>query len=350
MNKFLLLFSTFIFIAPLFAKADNETLVISNQIYTAENLTNKNVQVQGKSELILTGLTPLTGSAIDLQSEDAWIILKEVKPSSVKSSYLASISINGAAFVDGVNGRLAIYAQGTAVIPHASGFKPLTVFSGENYEGEALQCEPHTYYKTLGSLNNKIKSFKLKRGYMVTFANNSDGTGYSRVFTADDQDMEIPVMPAYLHGTVSFIRVLKYQWVSKKGWGGGQTDAGYLDCTWNYDWSSSGKTTANIEYVPHKHKVYWPGWGLNDMQNITHVLGINEPDRPDQANATYEAAMAMMPDFQKSGLRITSPVTSDFYNSGDRHSLNSTATPIIIGWMLLPFTPIRLWVGGAPIG
>lgn len=315
MNKFLLLFSTFIFIAPLFAKADNETLVISNQIYTAENLTNKNVQVQGKSELILTGLTPLTGSAIDLQSEDAWIILKEVKPSSVKSSYLASISINGAAFVDGVNGRLAIYAQGTAVIPHASGFKPLTVFSGENYEGEALQCEPHTYYKTLGSLNNKIKSFKLKRGYMVTFANNSDGTGYSRVFTADDKDMEIPVMPAYLHGTVSFIRVLKYQWVSKKGWGGGQTDAGYLDCTWNYDWSSSGKTTANIEYVPHKHKVYWPGWGLNDMQNITHVLGINEPDRPDQANATYEAAMAMMPDFQKSGLRITSPVTSDFYNS-----------------------------------
>ena len=39
-------------------------------------------------------------------------------------------------------------------------------------------------------LNNRIRSFKLKRGYMVTFANNPGGRGYSRCFIADDADLE----------------------------------------------------------------------------------------------------------------------------------------------------------------
>lgn len=308
MKKLYSFIFSFLFAVCLFAQT---TMVDEKK--TLESLNNQTCILQGKSELHLTGTTPMVNSTIDLQSENAWVFIKEVKPSVVKSTYLSSIKINGQTFTDGGNGRVAIYAHGTVLIPHASTLKPLTVYTGEDFTGESMQCAVHTFYKNLGNFDNKIKSFKLKRGYMATFANNADGTGYSRVFTADEEDIEIN-MPTYLYETVSFIRVFKYQWVSKKGWGGSSTDAAYLNCTWHYNWSADGSTSSNIEFVPHKHKLHWPGWGMNDQQNITHALGVNEPDKSDQANATYEQVMDRIPEFFNSGLRITSPVTSDFYN------------------------------------
>ena len=44
-------------------------------------------------------------------------------------------------------------------------------------------------------LNNRIRSFKLKRGYMVTFSNNPAGRGYSRCFIADQADLEFASLP-----------------------------------------------------------------------------------------------------------------------------------------------------------
>ncbi len=122
-------------------------------------------------------------------------------------------------------------------------------------------------------------------------------------------------MPAELTGTVSFIRVFKHEWVTRKGWAGGQWEAGLTSCTWNYDWSSGGSTTQNIEYVPQKWSPSWPGWGLNNKENISHVLGFNEPDRPDQSNISMETALSLWPQFMNSGLRIGSPATSDAFNS-----------------------------------
>ena len=53
---------------------------------------------------------------------------------------------------------------------------------------------------------------------MATLATAADGTGYSRVFIADDKDLEFSIMPALLDKSISFIRVFDWEWVSKKGW------------------------------------------------------------------------------------------------------------------------------------
>ena len=52
---------------------------------------------------------------------------------------------------------------------------------------------------TSATLLNAIRSFKLKRGYMVTFALGKSGWGYSRCFIADKEDLEVPAMPAEIH-------------------------------------------------------------------------------------------------------------------------------------------------------
>ena len=44
---------------------------------------------------------------------------------------------------------------------------------------------------TNATLNNSFKSFKLKRGYMVTFALGKSGWGYSRCVIADQEDLEM---------------------------------------------------------------------------------------------------------------------------------------------------------------
>ena len=47
-------------------------------------------------------------------------------------------------------------------------------------------------------MNANISSFKLKRGYMATFAEFETGNGQSRNYVAADGDMEISVLPAAL--------------------------------------------------------------------------------------------------------------------------------------------------------
>src|SRR5690606_29894084 len=132
----------------------------------------------------------------------------------------SGVFINDEPLNVGANGRVAIYGNGTVIMPFGYGFKPLTIYSEENFDGNAKQLEIHNYHNNLGEFDNAIKSFKLKRGYMATFANGADGSGYSRVFIADEEDLEFSVMPAELYGAVSFIRVFKHEWVSKKGWCG----------------------------------------------------------------------------------------------------------------------------------
>ncbi|WNH10592.1 hypothetical protein [Thalassobellus suaedae] len=138
---------------------------------------------------------------------------------------------------------------------------PLEVFTEENYGGTSLQYEIVTPHKNLGAFDNNIKSFKLQQGYMATFASSADGTGYSRVYIADGADIEVPVMPPYLHGTVSFIRTMTFHPnVKKRGWCG----TGYpledliaTNSSWFYNWDTGVNTTSTIEYVPMRHNLYW---------------------------------------------------------------------------------------------
>ncbi|MGQ1945542.1 glycosyl hydrolase [Geofilum sp. OHC36d9] len=292
--------------------------VLAAKIETTATLTESRVLEEACELHITSSDNPLSaGVTIALNHEDAWVFFDNLKPSFVVEHFLDRISVNGAAFVTGTNGRIAIYAQGTVLMPHADTYKPLSVFTDENYGGKIAKYGVHTYYNNLGEFDNAIKSFKLKRGYMVTLATESDGSGYSRVFIADTTDLDIEVMPEFLNANVSFIRVFKYQWVTKKGWAGwNQDEYEMTNSTWYYDWSAGGSTSFDVEYAVIKQNSGWPSWSdINSKTNVTHLLGFNEPDRPDQSNIDFDDALAMWPQFMASGLRLGAPATSDPFNS-----------------------------------
>ena len=99
------------------------------------------------------------------------------------------------------------------------------------------------------TFDNKIRSFRLKKGYSCTLANNPDGTGFSRVYIASDADIEVPEMPEGLE-FVSFVRVFRWEWVSKKGICNGGL-AAITNSSWYNDWAAGGATdNPDFEYVP----------------------------------------------------------------------------------------------------
>ena len=257
-----------------------------------------------------------SGIEVSLDHEDAWLFFDNIKPSLVIRDFLDQVKINGSKFLDGQNGRVSVYAHGTVLIPHSTSFKPLIVYTNESFQGSSKSYGIHTYHNSLGDFENEIRSFKLKKGYQVTFATKNDGQGYSRVFIADKEDLEFETMPDFLDGSISFIRIFKHQWVTKKGWAGWNWDEYQMtNSTWYYDWSAGGSSTSNLEYAVIKQNSGWPGWSeINNKQNVSHLLGFNEPDRPDQADMKFEDALAMWPQYMSSGLRLGSPATADPFN------------------------------------
>lgn len=279
------------------------------------SLNARSVEITGRSRLFLTdSLSPLPGSVLDLRSDDVWVYFPNIRPSRLDSLYRGQIKVNGAAAVPGTNVRFDQYLQGTMVISHGATYKALRLYTETNRRGDSLAVEPNTYYRPaqLGAMDNKARSFLLKHGYMATLAENEDGTGRSRVWVADRQDMVIDTLPSWLSGKVSFVRVFPWRWTAKKGWTNGIPAANALRVHWWYNWDNAAASTLDLEYVPMRHGKTWPAYSnINTKPSVTHALGYNEPDRPDQANATVDEALAAWPEMLKSGLRAGSPSPSD---------------------------------------
>ncbi|MCW3805495.1 InlB B-repeat-containing protein [Plebeiibacterium marinum] len=284
-------------------------LTINNDQVSITAAKYMNITVSGTSELHLTSTEPLLESSINLESVDSWLYLDAVKPSTVIAEYLSNIKINGADFNEETD-RIAIYGGGTVIIPNGKvdAQQALTIYNGTDFSGESMQFEINNYYRSaeLGSFDNNVRSFKLKKGYSCTFANNENGTGFSRVYIASDSDLEVPVMPEGLD-FVSFVRVLRWEWISKKGICGSLP--GITNSSWFYDWGASASTGySDYEYVPMRHNAGWASFDvINSRTNVSHVLGYNEPSHTDQANMTVEEAIRQWPELFKSGLRLGSP-------------------------------------------
>ena len=291
---------------------------------------NTTINVSGKTSLhMVAENNPCTSAAFNLQGDNAWLYFDYVKPSKVIRHFLSCVKINGQPAENGINCRVSVWDNGAVVIPNGPTYdkKALVAYDGENFTGNSKEFEIDTYHNNLGEWDNKIKSFKLKKGYMATLANNANGTGYSRVFIANDHDLEISTLPEGMENFVSFIRVFRWNWVSKKGKANGYGEKDLLDITCNYDWNVGGKSDdPDIEYSPIRQNLGWPGWNdINSKAGVTHLLGCNEPDRPDQANATVDQVIEMWPEMLKSGLRLGSPAPSsvwawngDFFNLIDQ--------------------------------
>jgi hypothetical protein len=294
----------------------SQTVTVSGSSASYLPTFNTNFVVPGKTDLHLTGgNSPLINSTVSLNSNDARLFFDNVRPSVVISDWLDKVTINGLSAKNNPAVRTAIYKNGTVVIPNGNliSSQALVVFAQPGLLGDSTSYEIDTYHNNLGVFDNKIRSFKLHRGYMATLANNSDGSGYSRVFIANDSDLIVNNMPAGLDTTVSFVRVFKWDWVSKKGKAG--WDPGKINATWYYDWNIGGSSSDNYNYVGIRQNAGWPSWtDINNKKGINHLLGFNEPDHSDQANMTQDQAIAEWPEMMKSGYRIGSPAPSDPYN------------------------------------
>ena len=272
---------------------------------------------------IISESAPLTKCKINLAHEKAWIIFDNTLPSDVIKNYLSQITIDGAQATNGTNCRVVIYLNGALVMPfYNKGI--LTGYDGEQYSGEAIEYRVGTY-SNLSKNANRIRSFRLKRGYMATLASGKDGSGYSRVYVADHKDIEIPVLPKALYGRISSITVKKWQYVSKKGWcsttsnSAIATECKKMRATWFYTWSADRSSTYDTEYIPIRQHIYWPSISqIAGHTDATACLSFNEPEHSEQHTdcacggvISEWTACTHTPDFQSTGMRIGSPAPTD---------------------------------------
>lgn len=290
-----------------------QTRVLEGGTHTYPGLTNVTVVVTGRCELRLTsGVQPLVGSVVHLDSPDAYLVFTALRPSAVGAGLLSQIRIAGAGAVVNSNCRVVPYGDGAVVVPHGSSFRPLEVFTGPHFTGASTSLTFYVHHRGpgLGAFEGRIESFRLKRGHAVTLAEREDGTGYSRNYVAADGDVELGVLPPQLSGKVRFVYVVPWRWTSKKGIAG-DIEAG-LNVGWKYNWNLNQNSGADVEYVPIKQNRWWPSLAQDwRSRGSVHLLGYNEPDRPDQANLSVAEALAAWPELLATGLRVGSPAPSD---------------------------------------
>ncbi|MBP5514805.1 MAG: hypothetical protein J6Y04_08540 [Bacteroidaceae bacterium] len=298
-----------------------------NNTRTVVSLSNTTMKLEGQIDFhIISESAPLTKCSINLASDQAWLIFDNTLPSDVISKYLSQIKINGRTATNGTNCRVAIYLNGALVMPCSSTDKVFVGYDGEQYSGEELKFGVGMH-KNLAKNANRIRSFRLKRGYMATVASGTTGSGYSRVYVADHHDIEVPVLPQALYGRISSITIKKWQYVSKKGWcsttsnSSIATECKKVRATWFYTWSADRASTYDTEYIPIRQHLFWPSVSqITEQTDATACLSFNEPEHSEQHTSdkcscggviSTWTSCTKTPDFQETGMRIGSPAPTD---------------------------------------
>lgn len=303
-------------------------LAIANLPLWAGNTTTTVSQVTAAVTLSedvdyhITSTTPFTttGSIDITNTEHAVVIIDNLRP-SLAVKQLGFITINGEKAVNGANCQVKMYNNGAIIFPYPATLKPLTVYSEENFEGESCNDfgleNTNGYMNTLtaAKLNNRIKSFKLKRGYMVTFAIGTGGRGYSRCFVADKEDLEIATLPTILRGRISSYRVFKWNNFSKKGLA---SDTRYdatqaLNVQACYSWGLGEDRGADCECVPNHIYEDWPSAAAcGGVSYSPHMKTNNEPgNSADDHPQTVAQVLDNWQNLMRTGMRLCSPSSHD---------------------------------------
>lgn len=270
----------------------------------------------------ITSTTPFaTTGSIDITNTDHAVVIFDNLVPSKAADFLGHITINGAKAVKNGNCQLRVYNGGAILLPFSDS-TPLTIYTEAGFEGTtANDFSVNTIYSLAGkTYNNHIRSFKLKRGYMVCFATQTNGQGYSRVFIADQADREVSALPAVLKDKISFIRISKWNNVHKRGWAGYWNDAVQekFNTSWCYNWDASTHQWDDREYVTQHHHEGWPG--IADVGNNTggaNILGNNEPDNKaddKEQDIDVKNVLANWPQMMATGRRLGSPAVSGNYS------------------------------------
>ena len=301
------------------------------KVIKAESRRGEWIEPAAGTEIHLTAKEkPLPGSTVNFVHPDTLVLFPGIRPSQVEAGLLDHFLVGGTPAKPGVNLRITAHGQGAVVMPRGDDFHGLVVHAREGLQGKGVGLGCYTKYdrKSLPGEGAAISSFVLKRGHTATLAENEDGTGASRNWVAQDHDVVVDRLPKELAGKVSFVRVFPWRWTEKKGIAGGLHED--LRVGWFYDWNIGQRSSPDIEYVAIRQNRHWPGMDQDWKQKgINHLLGFNEPDRPDQANMSVDQAIAAWPTLLKTGLRLGSPAPSDgglgwlyeFMEKADRQGL-----------------------------
>lgn len=304
-----------------------QVLLAANTSKTVSQVTSS-VTLSEDVDYHISGTTPFatTGSIDITNTEHAVVIFDAVKPSNA-ASLLGYITINGEKAADGTNCQLKMHgSKGSIVLPYGNDVKMLTCYTEKGLQGES--CDDYTTGSSSGymislsaaKLNNRIRSFRLKRGYMVTFAVGSSGYGYSRCFIAQDEDLEVD-LPDILDQRISSYRIFKWQDTGKNGvCNGNQTTADEmneaLNTSWSFSWYWSGIGNSQLpdrDYVVHQYKEYTPHTNnLGEQEWTCHMKTNNEPaNSSDEGACTVADVLANWEEKMRTGLRLCSPSQHD---------------------------------------
>lgn len=301
--------------STLFSFAANTTTTVSQ--------VSSSVTVSNDVDYVITSTTPFTGSGrVNITNiEHAVVIIKNIRPSKVISSWLKYVAINGVQAVNGTNCQVKMYASGAIIMPYAKDFKPLTVYSGQNFQGTAVNDfgleNTGGFMNTLtdAKLNNKIRSFKLKRGYMVTFSTRKEGRGYSRCFIADKEDLEFASLPPILDQSISSYRV--FQWYNAKKAGiASDTRAAAISATnssWCYTWGTGESRLPDAECVPNHIYEDWPSASAcGSVTYSCHMKTNNEPgNSSDDHPQSVKEVLDNWENLMRTGMRLCSESSHD---------------------------------------
>ena len=294
---------------------------------------SSSVSLTTNVDYVISSATPFTGNGVvNIQNmEHAVLILSAVKPSVAIDQWLGHVQINGEAAVNGQNCQVKIYNQGCIIMPYAKNIQPLTVYSEKNFAGESCSDfgleDTGGFMNTLteAKLNNRIRSFKLKRGYMATSALRSGGYGSSRCFIAADQDLEMASLPDIMDQKISSYRVFKWYDTSKKGLADAAHDKAACDAlnvTTTYSWWRDPKAdlSPDIDCVTHHYKESWPSAGdCGQASHSAHMKTNNEPRNPkDEEQCELKDILNNWEQLMRTGQRLCSPSSwdgSDYWNA-----------------------------------
>ena len=300
---------------------ENGKITIINGQLNGDSISGVGSIFLGESSYLnLENSYPLhEGLSITFESNKSWIRLFNVEPNSAYYYYHDNFFQENQVLSYPENLRIDnYYYNGSIIRPNLENNSLLTVFSDFNLNGEFANISTnyvHVDESIPSNLNDEISSFILKKGYMATFAENNDGSGNSKVFIASEEDIIVEELSNYLNNKISFIRVIPWNWVSKKGTAG---DVQYMNNDWFYKWSNNGNSYLDREYTPM-------AWGKgaadddNDIEIIkskyksTHILGFNEPDDCNGQSGQYgnmcvvDTSLTYYKNLLKSGLRMVSP-------------------------------------------
>lgn len=308
--------------------ADNTTQTVT-QVTDAVTL-DKDVDYH------ITSDTPFTSTgSINLTNTDHAVIIFDALKPSLALNQLAFISINGEQAVDGKNCQVKIYNRGAIIMPYDANFKPLTVYAEADFKGES--CNDFNtnssggFMQTLTAeqLNNRIMSFRLKRGYMVTFALKDGGRGYSRCFVADKADIEVN-LPTLMQHRISSYRLFRWNDVSKAGLanntGVEANDA--LNTQWCYSFGLGENTGIDRECVPHHIYEDWPNAAACGSVNYTtsspNMKTNNEPrNTADDHPQTLDEILNNWESLMRTGQRLCTPSSWDGSYSFNQQFLDS---------------------------